>query len=89
MCLAAHVLEFLRWTPGSVKLLLPPRQSRGASYVRLADIAGGPVKAAHKSFSHLLPDAQGNIRVLFAPTENYAAINALELIDEGPTTRLH
>jgi hypothetical protein len=57
--------------------------------VSLADIAGGPVKAAHKTFSHLLPDAQGNIRVLFAPTENYAAINALELIDEGPTTRLH
>ena len=57
--------------------------------VSLADIAGGPVKAAHKTFSHLLPDAQGNIRVLSAPTENYAAINALELIDEGPTTRLH
>ena len=37
VCLAAHVLEFLRWTPGSVKLLLPPRQSRGASYVRLAN----------------------------------------------------
>lgn len=55
--------------------------------VSLADIAGGPVKAAQKSFSHLNPDAQGNIRVLFAPTENYAAINALELIDEGPATR--
>ena len=57
--------------------------------VSLADIAGGPVKAAHKSFSHLNPDAQGNIRVLFAPTENYAAINALELLDEGPTGRFH
>jgi hypothetical protein len=29
--LAAHVREFLRWTPVSVKLLLPPRQSRGLS----------------------------------------------------------
>ena len=31
VCLAAHVREFLRWTPVSVKLLLPPRQSRGLS----------------------------------------------------------
>src|ERR1700724_1224946 len=31
VCLAAHVREFLRWTPVSVKLLLPPRQSRGVS----------------------------------------------------------
>src|SRR5207302_4934690 len=31
VCLAAHVWEFPRWTPGSVKLLLPPRQSRGVS----------------------------------------------------------
>ena len=36
MCLAAHVRKFARWTPGSVKLLLPPRQSRGASHVGLA-----------------------------------------------------
>jgi len=28
-------LEFPRWTPGSVKLLLPPRQSRGASHAGL------------------------------------------------------
>lgn len=26
MRLAAHVLEFPRWTPSNVKLLLPPRQ---------------------------------------------------------------
>jgi hypothetical protein len=33
--LAAHVLEFLGWTPVNVKLLLPPRQSRGNSpYIR-------------------------------------------------------
>jgi hypothetical protein len=29
--LAAHLLEFLGWTPENVKLLLPPRQSRGNS----------------------------------------------------------
>lgn len=28
MCLAAHALEFLGWTPLNVKLRLPPRQSR-------------------------------------------------------------
>ena len=36
MCLAAHDWEFPRWTPVSVKLLLPPRQSRGVSRGRLA-----------------------------------------------------
>lgn len=35
MCLAAHELEFPRWTPVNVKLLLPPRQSRGDSLVGL------------------------------------------------------
>jgi len=35
VCLAAHVLEFPRWTPGIVKLWLPPRHSRGVSFVRL------------------------------------------------------
>jgi len=29
--LAAHLSEFLGWTPVNVKLLLPPRQSRGIS----------------------------------------------------------
>ena len=31
VCLAAHVVEFHGWTPGFVKLLLPPRHSRGVS----------------------------------------------------------
>src|ERR1043166_452716 len=35
VCLAAHDWEFPRWTPVSVKLLLPPRQSRGVSRYRL------------------------------------------------------
>ncbi|MBX9810789.1 MAG: tyrosine-type recombinase/integrase [Burkholderiales bacterium] len=33
--MAAHDPEFHRWTPVFVKLLLPPRQSRGASLGRL------------------------------------------------------
>ncbi len=32
VCLAAHAVEFHEWTSGYVKLLLPPRQSRGASF---------------------------------------------------------
>ena len=32
MCLAAHDWKFRRWTTGNVKLLLPPRQSRGNSH---------------------------------------------------------
>jgi hypothetical protein len=32
VCLAAHLSEFLGWTPANVKLLLPPRQSRGNSH---------------------------------------------------------
>lgn len=35
MCLAAHAWSFPRWTFGYVKLLLPPRQSRGDSLVCL------------------------------------------------------
>ena len=35
MCLAAHESEFRRWTSGNVKLLLPPRQSRGVSLILL------------------------------------------------------
>ena len=39
VCLAARDSESRRWesTPGYVKLLLPPRQSRGNSYWGLAN----------------------------------------------------
>jgi hypothetical protein len=40
VCLAAHESEFRRWTPGNVKLLLPPRQSRGVSFVWLGLFSG-------------------------------------------------
>src|SRR5208283_4409174 len=47
VCLAAHVLEFLGWTPVNVKLLLPPRQSRGNSrYNRLAREGNSMVSTA-------------------------------------------
>ena len=38
MCLAAHDWKFPQWTPLYVKHLLPPRQSRGGSLGRLANI---------------------------------------------------
>jgi hypothetical protein len=47
LCLAAHGAESRRWTegvtPGYVKLLLPPRQSRGNSHWGLAVISSAPV----------------------------------------------
>lgn len=53
----------------------------------ILDAAGGPAKGVQRTFQHLSPDAQGNIRILFTPTANYAALNAIELIDEGPAGR--
>ena len=41
MCLAAHDWKFRGGTPVSVKLLLPPRQSRGASHCWLVSDADG------------------------------------------------
>lgn len=53
----------------------------------ILDAAGGPAKGVQRTFQHLTPDAQGNIRILFTPSANYAALNAIELIDEGPSGR--
>lgn len=46
--------------------------------------AGGPGRALRRSFSGLRPDGLGAIRVQFVPSVNYALVNALELLDEGP-----
>jgi hypothetical protein len=43
VCLAAHDSEFCPWTSGYVKLLLPPRQSRGNSYFGLEPRNGQPL----------------------------------------------
>jgi hypothetical protein len=37
-----------------------------------------------RSFPNIKPDALGAIRLQFVPVRNYAVINALDLIDEGP-----
>ena len=46
--------------------------------------AGGPGRAVRRSFGGLRPDAYGAIRLQFVPVRNYALVNALELLDEGP-----
>jgi hypothetical protein len=54
----------------------------------ILDAAGGPSKAVEMTFAHLAPDAQGNIRLLFSPSRNYVALNAIELTDEGSAGRI-
>jgi hypothetical protein len=56
----------------------------GLRDLSVMDMAGGPLKAVERSIAHLTPDPQDNIRVLFTPKSNYAVVNALELLDEGP-----
>ena len=55
MCLAAHELEFPRWTPVNVKLLLPPRHSRGNSHVGLE----GAVASGTETKAFQLSDGVG------------------------------
>jgi hypothetical protein len=54
--------------------------ARGVNPLKLA---GEPRRALRLSYSGLEPDAYGAIRVHFMPAVNYAAVNALELIDES------
>ena len=54
VCLAAHVWEFPRWTPGSVKLLLPPRQSRGVSLRTRSGLSGLTVNTGPHGFTGIL-----------------------------------
>lgn len=61
--------------------------ANGSTLLRAFDpmqAAGGPGRAIRKSFSGLRTDAYGAIRLHFVPVHNYAVVNALELIDEGP-----
>jgi hypothetical protein len=61
--------------------------ANGATLMRsfhLLREAGGSGRAVRKTFSGLRTDAYGAIRLSFVPVRNYALINALELIDEGP-----
>jgi Malectin domain len=45
--------------------------------------AGGPEKAVDRTFPHLHPNAQGKLVISMVPIDNYACVNAIEVIDEG------
>jgi hypothetical protein len=43
----------------------------------------GSLHALKKSFTHIKPSAQGKINLTFEPVENYALVNAIEVLDES------
>ncbi|MGO8788817.1 MAG: malectin domain-containing carbohydrate-binding protein [Terriglobia bacterium] len=45
--------------------------------------AGGPLRAADKTFHHLQPDAQGKLILSFVPVRDYAVVNAIEVEGEA------
>jgi hypothetical protein len=45
--------------------------------------AGGPERIVDRTFQHLRPNAQGKLVISMVPIENYACVNAIEVIDEG------
>ncbi len=49
----------------------------------IIEAAGGPGRGVERTFPRLTPDGQGNIRLVFTPNLNYAALNGIELVDEG------
>jgi hypothetical protein len=58
----------------------------GVALVRRFDIfaeAGGPNRALDKTFHGLSPNAQGLLVFNFVPVENYAEVNAIEVVDES------
>lgn len=60
--------------------------ANGLMLAREVDIhqaAGGPLRAHQLVFRGLKGNAQGYLWLHFAPVQNYALLNALELVDEG------
>lgn len=55
-----------------------------AENVRLIEEAGGPLKAWKRTFRGLTGTPQGYSELHFRPDSNYAVVNALEWVDEGP-----
>lgn len=45
--------------------------------------AGGPERALERTFRNLRPNAQGKLILSLVPIDNYACVNAIEVIDEG------
>jgi hypothetical protein len=45
--------------------------------------AGGPERALDHTFRNLHPNAQGKLVLSLVPVDNYACVNAIQVIDEG------
>ncbi|MGA3201338.1 MAG: malectin domain-containing carbohydrate-binding protein [Bryobacteraceae bacterium] len=45
--------------------------------------AGGPERALDRTFRNLHPNAQGKLVLSLVPVDNYACVNAIQVIDEG------
>jgi hypothetical protein len=45
--------------------------------------AGGPDRAVDRTFHNLHPNPQGKLVISMMPSENYACVNAIEVVDEG------
>lgn len=59
----------------------------GKTLLRDFDIlksAGGPNRSVVETFHGLRPNAQGKLHISFVPVVNYAAIDAIEVVDESP-----
>jgi hypothetical protein len=59
----------------------------GVALLRKFDIykeSGGANRALDKTFHGLEPNAQGLLDLSFVPSENYAEVNAIEVVDESP-----
>jgi len=58
----------------------------GTTLLRNFDImkeAGGANRALEKTFHALQPNAQGLLKLSFVPSQNYAEVNAIEVMDES------
>jgi len=58
----------------------------GTTLLRNFDIvkeAGGANRALEKTFHGLQPNAQGLLKLSFVPGQNYAEVNAIEVVDES------
>ena len=59
----------------------------GVPLIRNLDIikeAGGANRALDKTFHHLVPNSQSLLDFSFVPSQNYAEVNSIEVVDESP-----
>jgi hypothetical protein len=75
------------WAKGGVGSRLFDVYSNGVALLRDFDIykaAGGENRAADQVFHGLIPNWQGRLVLSFVPSnDNYAAVSAIEVVDEG------